>query len=51
MKIAILINHNTAAKFYCDAFKKMGHCVYIPYFCSIENNTLQSDDVSKYINV
>jgi len=51
MKIAIFINHNTAAKFYCNIFKKLGHTVYVPLYCSIENNTLQYDDVLKYRNI
>ena len=51
MKIAILVNHNTAAKFYCEIFKKLGHTVYVPLYCSIEKNTLQYSEVLKYRNI
>jgi hypothetical protein len=51
MKIAVLINHNTAAKFYSELFKKLGHQVYIPLYCSLENYTLQYDNVKKYRNI
>lgn len=48
MKIAVLINHNTAAKFYCEIFKKLNIEVYIPLYCSIEKNTLEYNEVLKY---
>ncbi len=51
MKIAVLINHNTASKFYCEIFKSLGHEVYIPLKCDYENYTLQGNDVKKYRNI
>ncbi len=51
MKIAILINHNTASKFYCEILKKMGHIVYVPLFCSYENKTLQYEQVLNERNI
>lgn len=51
MRIAVLINHNTAAKFYAEMLKKLGHIVYLPLYCSIENKTLQYADVLNYRNI
>ena len=44
MKIALLINHYTAAKFYNDIFLKLGYKTYIPLFCKIENYCLSYDE-------
>lgn len=51
MYIAVLINHNTAAKFYGEILKKLGHIVYIPLYCSIEEKTLQYNDVLTIRNI
>lgn len=51
MKIAVLISHNTAARFICQILKRLGHEVYIPLFCSIENNTLQYDSARHFRNI
>jgi len=45
MRIAILINHNTAGKFFGNILKELGHETYIPLKCSCEKYALVDEDV------
>jgi hypothetical protein len=45
MKVAILVNHKTAALSFADIFKKMNHDVYIPVHCGIEFGAFAGIDV------
>lgn len=47
-KALILINHNTAAKFFCDIFQECGYDTYIPLICTLENGLLTDDKAKKY---
>jgi hypothetical protein len=51
LKIAILNNHSTAAVFFANIFKTLGHTVYIPLNCSIENGALSGTDVMNARNI
>ena len=51
MRILILINHNTAAKFFCEMFNKLGYETYIPFICNVEKYVIHREEVLKYRSI
>jgi hypothetical protein len=48
MKIAVLINHKTAAVSFSDVLKKLNHDIYIPLQCGIEVGAFSGKEVSAH---